>query len=190
MNAPTAYQNDVHFFQELATARRRLLLVDYDSTMAQASSHLHPAPCPTLPELLDCIMTTSRTRVVFVTSRETEHLLGAWPPGPRPDIWGAREIEMLANPCEHDPHRITGEPLPTEKRVNVVAAVLPKLAQDSIVAYLGPGDEVYMAVPEKGVMGASKSSLPQSEISSSLRPSCRTLQFLMDWLRACAGEIC
>jgi trehalose-phosphatase len=80
----------------LGRARDRVLLLDYDGTIAPFSVQRHRAfPYPTIPELLDCIMSTCRTRVLLISgrsAREIPPLLGL---NPHPEIWGTYGIERL-----------------------------------------------------------------------------------------------
>jgi trehalose-phosphatase len=80
----------------LGWARDRVLLLDYDGTIAPSSAQRHRAfPYPTIPELLDCIMSTCRTRVLLISgrsAREIPPLLGL---NPHPEIWGIYGIERL-----------------------------------------------------------------------------------------------
>ncbi len=84
------------FFGRLRGARERVLLLDYDGTIAPFSAERNRAfPYPTIPELLDCIMSTCRTRVVLISgrsAREIPPLLGL---NPHPEIWGTHGIERL-----------------------------------------------------------------------------------------------
>jgi trehalose 6-phosphate phosphatase len=91
-------ENDLltFFFQRLSAADERLLILDYDGTVAPFTADRHRAlPYPTVPELLDCIMSTCSTRVVLVTGRsaaEIPELLGITP---HPEIWGVHGLERL-----------------------------------------------------------------------------------------------
>jgi len=73
-----------------------VLLLDYDGTIAPSSAQRHRAfPYPTIPELLDCIMSTCRTRVLLISgrsAREIPPLLGL---NPHPEILGIYGIERL-----------------------------------------------------------------------------------------------
>jgi trehalose 6-phosphate phosphatase len=84
------------FFEQLCRSRVRVLLLDYDGTIAPFSANRHRAvPYPTVPELLDCIMSTCRTRVALISgraAREIPSLLGLHP---HPEIWGTYGIERL-----------------------------------------------------------------------------------------------
>jgi trehalose-phosphatase len=84
------------FFEQLCRARNRVLLLDYDGTIAPFSVHRDRAfPYSTVPELLDCIMSTCHTRLVLISgrvAREIPPLLGL---NPHPEIWGACGFERL-----------------------------------------------------------------------------------------------
>jgi trehalose-phosphatase len=84
------------FFRQLEIAKRRILLVDYDGTVAPFDADRHRAkPYPKIPEFLQCIMTTCATRLIVVSgraAREVPPLLGI---SPAPEIWGTHGIERL-----------------------------------------------------------------------------------------------
>jgi trehalose 6-phosphate phosphatase len=84
------------FFDRLPESSERVLLVDYDGTIAPFSIHRNRAfPYPSVPELLDCIMSTCRTHVALISgraAREVPPLLGL---NPHPEIWGSDGIERL-----------------------------------------------------------------------------------------------
>jgi len=84
------------FFDRLSQSRERVLLLDYDGTIAPFSTHRNRAfPYPNVPELLDCIMSTCQTHVALISgraAREIPPLLGL---NPHPEIWGTGGIERL-----------------------------------------------------------------------------------------------
>ena len=84
------------FFEQLRQARSRVLLLDYDGTIAPFTANRNRAvPYPTVPELVDSIMSTCRTSVVLISgraAREIPPLLGL---NPHPEIWGTYGIERL-----------------------------------------------------------------------------------------------
>jgi trehalose 6-phosphate phosphatase len=86
----------VRFFDRLSQSRQRVLLLDYDGTIAPFSTHRNQAfPYPSVPELLDCIMSTCQTYVALISgraAREVPPLLGL---NPHPEIWGTGGIERL-----------------------------------------------------------------------------------------------
>jgi trehalose 6-phosphate phosphatase len=84
------------FFEDLNRAADRVLLLDYDGTMAPfAADRKRAFPYPSVPELVDSIMSTCRTRVALISGRaahEIPPLLGL---NPHPEIWGAHGLERL-----------------------------------------------------------------------------------------------
>jgi len=156
---------DVHgdnapFFQELARAKRRVLVVDYDSVIAPCSAP-SGVPYPTVTELLDCIMATSHTRVVVITGGEAAELASPLS-GPAPDVWAS------------DAPRGPGAMFP---------GMLSRLGEDTAVAFLSDRDRLFPALPDGacdgGGSGAENAAGRQDFV-----------QFLVDWLRVCGGEIC
>jgi trehalose 6-phosphate phosphatase len=84
------------FFDQLRASANRLLLLDYDGTIAPFSADRKRAfPYPSVPEILDSINSTCKTRVVLISgrsAREIPPLLGlTW----RPEIWGTHGLERL-----------------------------------------------------------------------------------------------
>lgn len=97
MSTATVRINDVEvFFQQLTDAKRRVLLIDYDGTIAPFQVDRKKAvPYPGVPELLDSVMRTCDTRVVLISgrsAREIPPLLGL---RPHPEIWGSHGFERL-----------------------------------------------------------------------------------------------
>ena len=142
--------DNASFFQTLAQAKRRVLVVDYDSLTASRSDEASGIPWPSISELLDCIMTTSHTQVVLVTTSQAARLAGP-APGPAPDIW------------ESDGPASTG-------------AMLSRLGDDTAVAFLIDPDQLPAGRTPAGAEPGG--------------PSRNFVQFLVDWLRVCGGEIC
>lgn len=84
------------FFDQLSQATKRVLLLDYDGTIAPFSVHRNQAlPYPRVPELLDCIMSTCHTRVVLTTGRPAREILPLLGINPHPEVWGTYGIERL-----------------------------------------------------------------------------------------------
>ena len=84
------------FFRQVEAAKSRILLIDYDGTVAPFNADRHRAkPYPKIPEFLRCIMTTCGTRLIVVSgraAREVPPLLGL---SPSPEIWGTHGIEKI-----------------------------------------------------------------------------------------------
>jgi trehalose 6-phosphate phosphatase len=84
------------FFAQLTDATQRVLLLDYDGTIAPFSVHRDRAyPYPEVARLIERIMSGCCTRVVFISgrlAREIPLLLGL---DPHPEIWGTYGSERL-----------------------------------------------------------------------------------------------
>lgn len=119
------HDDNAHFFHDLARAKRRVLVVDYDHVSAPGrSAGGSGIPCPSIFELLDCIMTTG-TQVVLITEKEQAEFarLG---PGPAPDVWG------------------TGGSMSPDV---MLPAMLSKLGEDAAIAYLSDRDRPLGPLP-------------------------------------------
>jgi trehalose 6-phosphate phosphatase len=84
------------FFRKVAAAKHRILVVDYDGTLAPFNRNRQRAtPYPKIPDCLGRIMTSCGTRVIVMSGRaahEVPPLLGL---DPAPEIWGTNGIERL-----------------------------------------------------------------------------------------------
>jgi len=84
------------FFQSLSSARQRVLMLDYDGTVAPFSRDRRKAsPYPAVPVLLAEIINECRTRLIIVSgrsARDIPRLLRIHPP---PEIWGSHGVERL-----------------------------------------------------------------------------------------------
>jgi trehalose-phosphatase len=84
------------FFQQLAHATGRVLMLDYDGTLAPFQLHPEQArPYPGVCERLDAIMQDPRTQVVVISGRWTKDLLPLLPLRRQPEIWGSHGWEQL-----------------------------------------------------------------------------------------------
>ena len=84
------------FFRKVAAAQHRILVVDYDGTLAPFNRNRQRAiPYSKIPDFLGRIMTSCGTRVIVLSGRaahEVPPLLGL---NPAPEIWGTNGIERL-----------------------------------------------------------------------------------------------
>jgi trehalose-phosphatase len=84
------------FFKQVEAAKNRVLLMDYDGTLAPFHvNRLRAKPYPEIPEFLSCIMSSCDTRLIIVSGRpanEVPALLGLYP---QPEIWGTCGIEKI-----------------------------------------------------------------------------------------------
>jgi len=84
------------FFEDLRRATCRVLLLDYDGTLAPFC--IDPAaalPYPGVSEALDAIMEDARTRVIIVSGRRAKDLLPLLRVKRRPEIFGSHGFERL-----------------------------------------------------------------------------------------------
>jgi len=84
------------FFTRTRAASARVLMLDYDGTLAPF--HVDPAqavPYPGVAPLLDAIMDTGRTRLVIVSGRWTKDLIPLLGLKHLPELWGSHGWERL-----------------------------------------------------------------------------------------------
>jgi trehalose 6-phosphate phosphatase len=85
------------FFEQLQAAHERLLILDYDGTIAPfCVDRGNALPYSSIPEMLDCLTSTCRTRVVVVTGRPARDIPPLLGLTPHPEIWGAYGLERLS----------------------------------------------------------------------------------------------
>lgn len=83
------------FFEQLRSASTRILLLDYDGTLAPFRVERELAfPYPEVPCLLGRII-ASGTRVVLISGRPAEELVRLSGIHPQPEIWGSHGLEHL-----------------------------------------------------------------------------------------------
>jgi hypothetical protein len=156
---PRPILETTYFFEQLGRARRSVLLLDFESTIARIADAGPRFPYPTANELLDCIAMTTKTRVVVTTGLQ------------------AQELRRYVLPAGAEVH------------VREMGARLAELAFDAPVAYLTGephsvtpvGGQTRLWVRPEYYLGRAKPVLAPAE---------ELVQFLADWLRACAGEVC
>lgn len=106
---PNLRQQDLaDFFQRLRSASQRLLLLDYDGTLAPHCVHPQDAlPYPGVREALDTLMKNQRTRIVIISGRWTVDLPPLLGLKSMPEIWGSHGWEQLKPNGEYSVARIT-----------------------------------------------------------------------------------
>jgi malto-oligosyltrehalose trehalohydrolase/trehalose-phosphatase len=84
------------FFERVRRAPARVLMLDYDGTLAPFQVRPERAtPYPGVEELLDAIMAAEASRVVIVTGRPVGDLVPLLNLRRRPELWGAHGWERL-----------------------------------------------------------------------------------------------
>jgi trehalose-phosphatase len=82
--------------QDVAAAKDRVLVLDYDGTIAPFSAHrLRAYPYPEVPDLLHRIMTDCRTRLIVASGRAAHELISLLGMLPPPEIWGTHGAERV-----------------------------------------------------------------------------------------------
>ena len=85
------------FFQRMPAARERILMLDYDGTLAPFHPRPHMAyPYPEVTRTLDHLMRDGRTRVVIISGRKAEEIMPLLRLARQPEIWGAHGWERIA----------------------------------------------------------------------------------------------
>jgi hypothetical protein len=88
--------NLVDFFERCRQAPARVLMLDYDGTLAPFQVRPDRAlPYSGVTELLDDIMMAERSRIVIVSGRPIRELLPLLNLPSRPELWGAHGWERL-----------------------------------------------------------------------------------------------
>ena len=175
-----------YFFQQIASADKRFLILDFDTTVAKLSDA--PAtrfPYPNARDLLECIAASSRTRLILASTAEPDALASALA-CPDFEVWACDGQQRLVpttpgrtqrvpltvrskagNDCRHSLIRQRSWRYPVAYLVGATAGYGADMQELFIVPELHLGkNQVLTATPEPLV------------------------QFLAEWLRACAGEIC
>lgn len=84
-----------HFLERIRRASERVLLLDYDGTLAPFTpDRMRAFPYREIPELISRIMSCG-TRVVLISGRPATELLFLSGLHPHPEIWGSHGLERL-----------------------------------------------------------------------------------------------
>lgn len=84
------------FYARVRRAAQRVLMLDYDGTLAPFRIQpAEAAPYPGVVALLDAIMDTGRTRLVIVSGRWTKDLIPLLDLKRLPELWGSHGWERL-----------------------------------------------------------------------------------------------
>lgn len=95
MKVAEQYDICTSFFDRLRHASVRLLLLDYDGTLAPFTlDRMQAFPYGEIPEIISRIM-AANTRVVLISGRSARELLFLSGIHPQPEIWGSHGAERL-----------------------------------------------------------------------------------------------
>ena len=108
MQTPDPKFNLETFFGRVRSAAARVLMLDYDGTLAPFRINpAEAAPYPGVIPLLDEIQQSGHTRVVMVSGRWTKDLVPLLGLKRAPEIWGSHGWERLQPHGEYNVGRIT-----------------------------------------------------------------------------------
>jgi hypothetical protein len=174
------------FFHHLAHTEHGTLVLDFESTVARLHAVPEPRfPYPRITELLECIMATGRTRVVVASTRPVAELGSAlvWPEA---EVWASDGMERVLATTPQHRARV---PLCIRPRAEfgLRRSLIDELCDRGPVAYV-MGDP--RTIPATTAGFAVVPELHLDRVHKSLAAPESFLQFLVEWLRACAGEIC
>lgn len=174
-----------YFFQQLVHKHKRVLILDYDTTLTRVaeigSSRL---PYPTIKDLLDCIASSARTRLVIASTRPARQVAKALGCS-EAEVWGRDGRERLLPSVHSSRERLPLELLPADE-AGMRRRLIDQLTAHYVVAYLvgleqQPEQHSRLLIsPELHVAGGGAGVGSPEPL----------VQFLADWLRACAGEVC
>ncbi len=110
------------FFRNVAASEKRLLLLDYDGTLAPFNVKRDKAfPYPGIREALRAILDSDGSRLVLISGRTTVDLLPLLQLEPHPEIWGAHGWERLFPDGRRE---ISAVEKPAERALEQVEAIL------------------------------------------------------------------
>jgi hypothetical protein len=88
--------DELRFFQRPSSKKQRVLLLDYDGTIAPFHrERFRAVPYPVVPHLLHRIMTMCRTRLIVIGGRSAREMAGLLGMNPAPEIWGVYGLQHL-----------------------------------------------------------------------------------------------
>ncbi len=91
------------FFDRLAAASARVLMTDYDGTLAPFRVERDQAvPYPGVCEVLERLLITGRTRLVVISGRAVDDLKSLLRLNPLPEIWGSHGWERYWPDGRHE----------------------------------------------------------------------------------------
>jgi trehalose 6-phosphate phosphatase len=100
------------FFDSMVAAKSRVLVVDYDGTVAPFCADRRRAfPYPAVSELLGQIMATCDTRLIVISGRSVSAVAPLLGLTPTPEIWGTYGIERLHVDGRYEGPEVTDEAL-------------------------------------------------------------------------------
>lgn len=83
-------------FHALSKARRGVLMVDYDGTLAPfTADREHARPYPEVRDMIEAIMALTNTEVVIISGRHADEVVDLLQICPNPEVWGCHGLEYI-----------------------------------------------------------------------------------------------
>ncbi|MBK9709730.1 MAG: trehalose-phosphatase [Kouleothrix sp.] len=118
----SAWEERAAFFQQVARARRRLLMLDYDGTLASFTKDRDQAyPYEGVRERLQRLVRSTTTRIVVVSGRAIANLRPLLGVEPLPELWGTHGWERLSS---NGIYQLPSLPAQTQQVLNAEVAAL------------------------------------------------------------------
>ncbi len=176
-----------YFFQQLASAEKRFLILDFDSTIARLNpSPTSRFPYPRVTDLLECIAASAHTRLILASAappRELKPAL-AWPDC---EIWACDGQDRIApgapgSHAERVPLHLHGQDEKDRRRT-----LIEQRSSRFPLAYL-VGTPNLLADSAHDLFVVPELHLSKTPVLTATPEP--LVQFLAEWLLVCAGEIC
>jgi trehalose 6-phosphate phosphatase len=200
------------FYETLASARERVLMLDYDGTLAPFKIRREQAhPYPGVTEALARVMRDDGTRVVIISGRRAADVARLLPLDQRPEIWGAHGWECISADGVlrvHEPDAATAgalQPLteggalewlpfdggielraPGSNKQHAVESVLSATAPGGPVAYLGDDvtdEDAFRAVKGRGLGVLVRAEYRRTAADLWIKPPHELKNFIGRWRR-------
>lgn len=185
--AAKCHLDSSYFFQQIASADRRFLILDFDSTIARLNdSAATRFPYPRIPDLLECIAASGKTRLILASTAPADRLTAALA-CPDFEIWACDGQQRIVPAAPGS--RSTRVPLQVNSQAgsDCRRSLIQKRSCQYPVAYL-VGETTYASDSTQELYVIPELYLSKTQaLTATPEP---LVQFLADWLRACVGEIC
>lgn len=132
MSTPTSFNKSRgSIFDYLAKGNERVLLLDYDGTIAPFSLDRQQAfPYAIVPQLLRQIMAKCRTRLIVISDRTAHELIPLLGLDPPPEIWGNYGLERIHADGRYEQAEVT------KQLFEAVAKAKADLEREGLAQYI------------------------------------------------------
>ncbi len=177
-----AHLHTGYFFQQIASAERSTLVLDFDTTLRGATPRPRSFPLPSVEELLACLSMARGTRLIVTSKHDAKDVLSRFQP-PYPEVW-----------AQHGPECMSAAPKGAVTIPFGAHLCPPSGNLDKLLAILSASGPVAYLSGAPNVNSTGRILVrPQLHFDNGqMEVGCDQdlVQFLVDWLRACPGDIC